>query len=85
MGTSTVVLLFRFYGLTFVGGLASFILGLIAIYEWKPDPPDSAFVTIGGALGPYPYYIFVLIGALMTLFAVTSAIAMKRRLNGYRS
>lgn len=47
MGTSTVVLLFRFYGLTFVGGLASFIIGLIAIYEWKPDPPDSAFVTIG--------------------------------------
>lgn len=58
MGTSTVVLLFRFYALTFVGGLASFILGLIAIYEGKLDSPDSAFVKIAGALGPYPYYTF---------------------------
>ena len=84
MSTSTFFLLFRFYGLTFVGGLTTLILGMIAASEWKPDPPDSAFVTIAGELGPYPYYIFALIGALMTLYAVTSAISMKRRLSGYR-
>lgn len=66
---STLAFVLRFYGLEFVGGLATLILALFGLDNFTPDPPDLPFESLISMLGVWPYLVGIAAGAFFAVYA----------------
>ncbi|RTL42954.1 MAG: hypothetical protein EKK53_11165 [Burkholderiales bacterium] len=62
---STLAFVLRFYGFSFVGGLAVLALSIVGLVNFTPDPPELPYESLVSMLGIWPYVIAMPLGSFM--------------------
>lgn len=68
-GTLSFVL--RWYFIQFAFGLAMLAMGAVCLSIYSPDPPELPYQSLVGMLGPWPYVLGMVLGAINVLGAWT--------------
>lgn len=67
--TSTLAFVLRFYGFSFVGGLAVLVLSIVGLVSFTPDPPELPYESLVSMLGIWPYVIAMPLATFMAVRA----------------
>lgn len=66
---STLMFVLRWHFVEFICGLGALFFGIAGYLNYAPDSPDAPYQSLVGMLGPWPYVVAAIFGAVLAASA----------------